>query len=238
MRIISSTRDYYDSVMGFGADLSVVYNRKPEIIDAVTFDICAPYNTASNLYEGGVLVICGQPLVRVRLRYTEKLARQNTHVERVTEWRDTYSPRLELNKKEYWRNWRDYMSQEFVESMAPSFWETMCVTHNSPLLLLQPYQEYRFDGMTVSQEVRSAADSLYGQRRGYTSSIWTVMRDPILRNLDMQQLVHPFDMYQRIAQFLSCQLAAERDNTVKLTDVERLEKHGFDKKTSFRNTKD
>jgi hypothetical protein len=233
MRIISRFQDYYDSALAHGADMSQIYRREQRVVDAIMLPFTTPYNGASDYFQGGILIVCGKPVIRVRHSYV----RDGRPV--TSEWRDHYDPSDALCEKRKWRSWRDYPSQaRLEESFSGSTWDQLCVRHTTPLLLLTPWVDKRSDGVQIEDVARVRADSLHSQRRGYGESIWSVMRDPRLADFEFQKVVHPFQMLQEISMYMGSQLAKETDKMFMLTDTERLEKHGFDKKTSFRNTKD
>jgi hypothetical protein len=65
---------------------------------------------------------------------------------------------------------------------------------------------------------------------------WTVTTNCNLGNLGFVQIVDPFSAFQQISMYLSNQLASESKPPVELTDVDKVNKHGFDKQ-SFRMRK-
>lgn len=232
MRIISRFHDYYDSALAHGADMSQIYRREQRVVDAIMLPFTAPYTSANDYFHGGLVVVCGKPHLRLRHEYVRKGEKV------ITDWIDSYDPEHALCVKRKWRSWRDYASQERIERDVPAdTWEKLCIKHAAPLLLIAPWRDRRYDDVPIEDAARARADALHTHRRHYGESIWSVMRDPRLSDYEFQKVVHPYEMLQEISMFMGSQLAVECDKMVKLSDTERLEKHGFDRVTSFRKEK-
>lgn len=62
---------------------------------------------------------------------------------------------------------------------------------------------------------------------------------PILQDIGMQSIITPQQMYQDIAYFVGNTIKESPDMMppTKMTDIEKIEQHGFDKKKSFRHRK-
>ena len=62
-----------------------------------------------------------------------------------------------------------------------------------------------------------------------------VKRVPLLKACGIANIVDPLDIYLAFEEYFSLEkTASERRDPVGTTDVDRLESHGFDRKTSFR----
>lgn len=57
-----------------------------------------------------------------------------------------------------------------------------------------------------------------------------------LQTMDFQRIVNPYEMMMKISNWVSGVLPVSKE-TVKLTDLELVDKHGFDRKISFRRRK-
>lgn len=61
---------------------------------------------------------------------------------------------------------------------------------------------------------------------------------PLLKACGIINCVNPFDIYLAFEEYFSLEKSAtERREPIGITDIDKLESHGFDKKTSFRKTK-
>jgi len=61
---------------------------------------------------------------------------------------------------------------------------------------------------------------------------------PLLKACGIANCVNPFDIYLSFEEYFSLKKESlERREPIGTTDIDRLENHGFDKKTSFRNNK-
>lgn len=58
---------------------------------------------------------------------------------------------------------------------------------------------------------------------------------PLLKACGVADCINPFDIYLAFEEFFSLEkTASERREPLNTTDIDRIERHGFDKKTSFR----
>lgn len=62
-----------------------------------------------------------------------------------------------------------------------------------------------------------------------------VEANPVLRDHAMPKIIPPDECHRKIAFFLTNEMAQEKDIPCKVSDETRIQKHGFSKKTSFRN---
>jgi len=58
--------------------------------------------------------------------------------------------------------------------------------------------------------------------------------NPRLKEYGMEKILDPFNAYQEISQFYETYLIKEKEVPVKISDIDKIHQHGFDKKTSFR----
>jgi len=58
--------------------------------------------------------------------------------------------------------------------------------------------------------------------------------DPGLKEIGFHKHLNPFLLYQAIDQFLGTVMVLEKNTPSKITDLDKIQQHGFDKKTSFR----
>lgn len=70
---------------------------------------------------------------------------------------------------------------------------------------------------------------------GNDNSICHVMVDPSLKGLSFHKELNPFLLFQELSQFMGTVMVKEENTPSKLTDLDKVKQHGFDKKKSFRN---
>ena len=80
-------------------------------------------------------------------------------------------------------------------------------------------------------------DSFYQDATGRSRRMVTVQTNPQLMAIGFQKVKDAFTAYQEIDSYLSGVLGVNANPVVEVADVHRLEGHGFDKRTSFRNMK-
>ena len=70
---------------------------------------------------------------------------------------------------------------------------------------------------------------------GYSS--YTLVKNPILKNINFARKYNPYEVFQKLEQFISGVLGGQSPKMVEIEDVYRIQAHGFDKKISFRKRK-
>ena len=85
---------------------------------------------------------------------------------------------------------------------------------------------------TNNHRVESRID---GQRVNIGGDQWVEKHIPLLKACGLGSCIDPMDIYLAFEEYFSLEkAAAERTESVDLTDKERIENHGFDVKDSFR----
>lgn len=64
------------------------------------------------------------------------------------------------------------------------------------------------------------------------------IKNPVLKDIKFARKYDPFTTYQKIEQFISGVMGGRSPKMVEIADIDRLVGHGFDKKTSFRKAKE
>lgn len=250
MRIISKFHDYYDSVQVHGPDPKRVYVRKtvelpgilppaPDVHELVEILEHQPVLslidevTFKNAYRAdsfGVVAFCGRAYPYYRVRDTT------------------------LSEESYFRNWRTLYSvsavlsvlrkigeKDYVKTVETSkldhakcsgdfetpplnrrSWATFMEKVN---LEIGPELFRRFDAPVV---VASCDMNRWNNPE--------VIVNPRLAEFDFASVVHPFEAFQAIEQFLGNELARQSDPIVEVPDEIKAESHGSNK-ASFRRDK-
>jgi len=245
MRIISKNHDYYDTVMVHGVDPTCVYVREPIELDKKSNN----YNTIINnqdiknilnsfpyldmdsnhkifLKLTGIIIFCGYLFPFLEFIYNRKECIICFNTKNVDEMFDNCSNK-NIKEKYYFKNDKfSYLSYfrrvskkriEQVFSNSNKKLNNLDIHYNtnSPIILIQ--QKRNLKNRNNSENYISI--------------------NPNLKSFSFYKIKDAYTTYQELSQFVCGILKRTDPNVVELKDLDKLEKHGFDKVTSFRNMK-
>lgn len=209
MRIISKTKDYYDSVQKQGMDSEVLYVR-----DSKTLDFNFPvYKEASSFYvvETFIIGYCGQ---------VYKCAKYKNNL--VTKYYFDIGTNLEPFKKDMIefgvfkadafnsKRWSfRYGIGKFLDASTTDLFN-LFHTHQAPLFLIR-----------------------YKSNNDESSLKTKLVLNPKLEDYNFQSFKDPYTAYQDIFQYVAGVLNQAENKMIKISDKDKISKHGFDK-WSFR----
>ena len=218
MRIISKFKDYYDGVMRTGMDREVVYvreNKEIELKEDFGFDFST--SESGNLYEVKLLLLgyCGQIYKVMDLTYQVK-SKVLTNV--YDKYRKVFFDYEEFKK---FMTERGLCRQWDFES---SYWGGKFHKFNKfvPFKLLELFHRYQTPLFLVSHKTKYS-----------TKGITTVTLGPNLQKLYFHRVKDAYTAYQDIFQFVAGVLNHPETKMVKISDEDKIAKHGYDK-WSFR----
>lgn len=218
MRIISNFKDYYDTAVGYGVDMSLVYIRKSEVYTGVD-DINKLTNgrniiPQSPLYMNkevcratpAYLFFCGTVYKSLKIVWFNKGCSAikteylfNFGIEDVPKVTSSFFSKRQM--------------KEFINSPIPQWVFTFFESFKSPCVLYEQDSHY------------------WGWRDSPRLTI-----DPCLKELGFQKVVDPFTTFQEIYMYFTNILVSEREVPVEIEDKYRAQAHGFDDK-SFKGPK-
>jgi len=232
MKIISKFKDYYDGYSyGYNNDPKVRYwIRKTENIDISKYlltnlekDILRTYNN----YHSGYLIIAGKiyPFVSI---HTEA----DIHVKPKTEY--FFNPddlmkrhaqeknkimRARKHRNWKWSYWFQSLSKrdvtEFFNKKYPDM-SNLCIEYNTPIILIEP------------------------RRPGYQErekTYRTCVKNINLKDYGLSKVFKAPEIYQILDVFINNVLVDDKMPMSPMTDLEKVQSHGFDTKISFRKPK-
>lgn len=233
MKIISKMHDYYDTVTAYGVS-PVYYHRTPEELH-VKGDALGNLMHNASCWGGrpAIVLFCGQVFGVIILQ--NGAYKPETFLVTKEEDFETYRKIYEDSLGSMARNWprldpkaNCYRSPQsyavrgfsgFLDDIKGIDAECYHREFNSPILLI-----------TSSPKSYQGSDG----RWKYMVSVY---RDAQLKEFGFHKVKDAFTAYQEIDSYLSGVLGVEFKPPVEISDVHRLEGHGFDKKTSFRKMK-
>lgn len=231
MRIISKFHDYYDSALKQGIDSSIVYVRdqKEELISKYDYSYypfvrnSLPFRTKYQLdkelqNDFCYLGYCGKIIPILILSVSPKqdfsiLAQRHSKVcysfEEVE--RFCLENNITLSQSRGWRRNSSYFDL-YPSSIKDFFNQT----------------DFKLLPSIFSQK---NVPLFFYQERTHGEYVLTL--NPSLKNLEFFRQKDPFTCFQDIAQFVSGVLNSKENEMVKISDKDKVHKHGFDK-WSFR----
>ena len=215
MRLHTDFHDYYDNAVGYGIDENVFYSRfteKVEIFVKSRFDHAG--------VNGGLLGFCGTIFPFVLFARYEN----SEIVERYC----AYNVEEYEKKTDEWGNDGFAFSRRFAEQY-------------------RKIQSKRRENQ--KSKARQFFVDWYSQSNDvfleFKVPVWTVMLgrnssagliNPCLKDYGFERIKDSFTAFQEISMYLS-NILVEQKETAVVEDKFRIEKHGFDLKTSFRKGK-
>lgn len=212
MRIISKKRDYYDSVMKTGMDREVVYVRETKDVDLDRkYGLEDFYSPLSSHYSVclNYLGYCGQ-IYRVYEAYIGSVSSGSYSRHTFYDFQEFSNFMLRNGLASEWdfstRRWWPGIYQRFNE------------LDTKPLLEL--FHQYQTPLFLISSDKRD------GKKYKLTLG-------PNLKKLEFQRIKDTYTAYQDIFQYVAGTLNRREENMIKISDKDKIHKHGFDK-WSFR----
>lgn len=238
MKIISKVHDYYDSAAAYGVSdqywkrqNDTVHREDPVLEDIIRRAGCWG-GTAT------IVMFCGKayPVIHLQGPGWPPEIFLVTKEEDFDTYRKIYEAGLnppypcrwpELDAKpSRWRSDDSYAIRgfgAFIDDVSNLDVEKYHREFNAPILsITRPYID---------------AQSSYQDTRGRFRRKVSIETNPSLKAIGFQKVKDAFTAYQELDSYIFGVLGVDPNPTVAISDVHRLEGHGFDKRTSFRNMK-
>lgn len=234
MKIISKFHDYYDSAAAYGVS-DVYFKRSADISyhkDERIEDIL--HNAACWGGTPGIILFCGTAHAVINLQESSWPCNLFivTKPEDIDTYRDLHEghrpgmprwPRLDPLRDFFKESYANRGFEAFQQDVAQIDAEYYHREFMSPIIWLNSC------GPSSMMEYQTPS----GRHRRKVC----VVKDACLKDLNFQKVKDAFTAYQEIDSYLSGVLGVTANPTVQISDTHRLEGHGFDKRTSFRNMK-
>ena len=209
MRIISKFRDFYDTIMSQGVDMSVVYLRERKEIGEMPTVGSVVWHTGKHGKQygvySGVLGYCGELLPFVAIMPAGIHESESVCFDTETFERRCFMLGLRSTRRWFWSGSSDMLDDK---ARAKHFDKT---SHSG---LLKLFGEHK--------------TPLFVQyRKG-------LVVNPSLKDLEFQRVKDPFTTFQDVYMYVAGVLGSQKPLSVELTDQERADKKGHGGKMSFR----
>lgn len=237
MRIISKFKDYYDHAMGFGQDLSIVYNR---VFEEEAFLLDKSFNK---------LAISGFQSSRLELllKCTEKFYIRDRDL--AGQWIDSANCFLILAGKLYpglYFNNEYYFSFEKLSNLKESliekgFQDAWTNRRIQAILDQMSMQRYRKHS-TRDEYITIPCDYFYNDCVTFNTPCLlitpgrlraSIKYNPCLKDLGFVHVLDPFECFQEIEMFMGAVKTNQLDKLPSISDKYKIVEHGFDER-SFR----
>ena len=213
MRIISKFRDFYDGVMRTGMDREVVYVRETKDVvlkEPLDIDFSTEHTSSYTKVELLFLGYCGT-MYKVYVVQTSFPNHKKTR-----------------NVFHSYEDFRDFALHNNVGSKY-EFGENRWWPSG--------YQKFReFDTKKMNELFHKFQTPLFTVSHAYSyrkPDKTTLTLGPCLKDLEFQRIKDPYTTYQDIFQFVAGVLNHPETKMVKISDKDKIAKHGYDK-WSFR----
>jgi len=236
MRIISKKHDYYDKVMIYGADATVIFNRKlVEYHKADDFspDIEKHFRETFGLLRGKRLdleafavIFCGMIHKGIRIETEER-----SGFGWVKGYNKTYCFNaketikfLENNKIDVEKDFekRTYTNGKFVKAPVKR--------------RIEMFFEDSGSDKFMNLMIEKRCSILLVERTDYYGDSLKVTENPVLKKVGFFRAVDPYTAYQQLSMFVGGILPKKEKPIIKISDKDMIIKKGFDK-WSFRKMK-
>lgn len=253
MKIISKYKDFYDSAQALGIDKTLLYKRFQETHSIENLPNFKPFNediwknlpepymisTSGEFYhtskelihiEYSSLGFCGQlfPYIRFVRKVNKEVVSRSTFykAEKANEFMNKLKskfPKLSY-MSEFYRcekpneeELKTYLSADVFKKDKLDWFQQV----NSPTFVFneEPYQKHQSSDF---------------QKVNNKSSLGYVLTNPILKEFEFYKVKDNYTCYQELSQFLSGVLTQREIRKDNLTDIQKVEQHGFDRKYGFR----
>jgi hypothetical protein len=221
MRIISRQRDYYDAVMKTGMDREIVYVRETKEVeldkkfglDYLCSKSCG-YSDGTDLGSGGhsvhlcLLGYCGYIFKIYAVKHTPK------GCEPIEQFFYNFEEFKEYMLGSGFGSKYDFSTSRWWPGTYQKFEE------QDTKALRELFHQYNTPLFLINSKNRD------GKKQKLTLG-------PILKDLEFQRQKDPYTAYQDIFQYVAGHLNRPENTMVKISDLDKIHKHGFDK-WSFR----
>lgn len=241
MYIISKFKDYYDSAVGMGIDKSIVYNRNmveytvsgynnTKIIDPKLcnsfpfFNDYTRYEIKNNTYFDisiGIILFCGKsyPYFKIERSLNCK-----------TTCSDEYFKLFGTNDSLY-----IYDIDTFLKYIDIYDYKFKGFSYTSPVQRLKENFKMasEYDPSDLHFKYKSPIILLYNEKYYTRKMCMTV--NPKLKSLRFASQIHPYTAFQEIQMYISGVISnTEFPGETEMSELDKVNQHGFDKKYSFR----
>jgi hypothetical protein len=225
MKLHSDFRDYYDTAVGYGIDSKVHYNRFTRVVEKkLNLDLDFP---PANHGKSFLLGFCGEiyPLIR------------------VTEWDENHKPKFVYHTYSYEEYFdRALKTDSVIKAIKFELrWQRHTGTDKEIKKTLTKWLA-KAKIKAFFSDWRKSDDRLFLEHKvpvwllGLDSFDRKITLNPKLSELDFERLKDAHQAFQEISMYLA-NITVEQKETAAVEDKYRIEKHGFDSKSSFRKEK-
>lgn len=250
MRIVYG-RDYYDNALAFGRDESIVLVREKE--RSLTDDELVGHHTIQSpdvglsfrkqgkvgmpYLRGGFFDIKGKTYGchQITVIFCGRVY-HGMQIETAEYKNDGWGTHSHMSSIFYWHidhfnAWMDQLGIDLVElyhrgRLDP---KVLFASYDASRVLLDFLIEQR-----IVVAIRRSSVNMFEPAKNWPR--WSINSDQ-LKAVQFYKVVDPYAAFQEISMWIGGVLPASGAKMVEVSDIVRIEKHGFDKKTSFRNMK-
>jgi hypothetical protein len=268
MKIIKKEGDFYDSVLSYGVDNSIVYKRTVEenlvIQHGWTSETILSSHIKHRHNEDFLNLPESMRDILSKIHETS-LGRTFTVKDKSkqVELRESYvifcgevipviiitgSMSIHPNATDFQKN--DYCHDKFSEGVFDfnELINALSVFFGTDFIAKYMNKPVRYENTSRSKDFEqffTGCENLSAEKVHHDIDCPVILlhskgyiKNPILKSIRFARKYDPFTTYQKLEQFISGVLGGQSPKLVEIADIHRLEGRGFDKKISFRKRKE
>lgn len=262
MRIIDSIgRDYYDSVQSFAHDETIVYKRKEEDLSSDESLIKKMSVLIEHLYDDSFQCIHEYSFIKKDEDGNDRKLYHRIKIESqyiifcgrvyqflycdgeffydIESFEHFIFPLLtESQKDRYLKSKRGVNSRYFSRSVLnrDSVLQFFIPVHEAYNTLIRDIHFYSKSPIIKVSDVQKSMMRVYNKKKSNVYNC-TIFKDTNLKSCKFFKVVDPYKAYQDLDMFISGVMGGTCPPMIQISDKIKIEKHGFDSTTSFRNMK-
>lgn len=237
--------DYYDTVMSFGVDRTIVYDRLSasyvlseaevpkklrDCLDTLPVGYVSDHIFYKNSYRSGLLGFCGKHYPLYDCHSVSWKVSPDYILQELTKQKDVDNYSLDAYKAFTADDDPDRNNHKKFWFGAPITYNYLAEVHDA-----LKNQELPVD-VTLNQKYAAPIYILYKIHHRHYESHYGVFTNPSLLKIGFPSILDPASCFQTIAQFISGVLVSPEPDIVQITDDKvQLISKGFDPKMSFRS---
>ena len=257
MLIIKKFHDYYDTAMGStGIDKTCVYQRvsfydddKYEFVKSCNLFqdksrdwSSKPYSYKLSKRVGewriGDLMSCDPFLIgmcgKTYVGYVFRYYTGNTEEIKITYTVDDFLALMDIKDRKPYSGKNTYRENDY--SKLISYYNLYHNKDHKELFVKHHVPIFVYDFDTKINTIHNRDNPQVINRWGVTTySDSFIMYNPCLKDYKFYKMFNPSQTFQEIQMYLQGVLGSKEKESKELSDIEKIEQHGMDKKWSFRN---
>lgn len=228
MRILDKNTDFYDYLSGIYRDDSIVFNRTDSFVltkDIVCDHIWKSKSWDKSVYRFALLQICSTFwLFFLEITSADSFGKPTDYrADLIAKWKNYDKPRKMIQLDIVEPGFGTFLALGYRTGWKREYDRDAVMSKASVLVSAVDAGDYRVRG-SIDSHIIYRGDNVQEEKH-----------IPLLKASGLVPLMEPLDVYLAFEEYFSLEKQVlERTESKGITDQEKAENHGFDRKTSFR----